>query len=280
MPRSPVCSLALTVATSSGGNRPAWRASAADRGRPSSMPPTTSRSTARRPALRSLRASVRRLSMTERPALISDDSSYDRLAMSICRADIAGAARLRPAAAARGRHEMTSRPRLVACRRAAAASTASSVSELTPAAPRTTSSKLEAMVGRFLCASPRGDVGGLARTAGLAVLAVGQEVVLAVLARRLVDVARAPGVQRNGLLQVRAGPLVDVLRTRVQRLEPLLGRRIAADVQPIFVQRLLERVDLRLRDLRVGLAHLIEVAWRHEAREQADDHDHHQQLQQ
>jgi len=61
-------------------------------------------------------------------------------------------------------------------------------------------------------ALPVGDVGGLARAAELAVLAVRQQVEFTVLARNLVDVGIAPRVERDALLEVRS-PVVSLART-------------------------------------------------------------------
>ena len=53
-----------------------------------------------------------------------------------------------------------------------------------------------------------------------------------------------------------------------------------ARIEAELVERLLERIDLRARHLHFRLADLPEVARRDVAGEQADDHDHHQQLEQ
>jgi hypothetical protein len=76
------------------------------------------------------------------------------------------------------------------------------------------------------------------------------------------------------------GPLRLVGGLGDQGLQSGLVVGIAAGVEAVLVERLLERVDLcpGRRDLR--LAHLAEVARRDEAGEQADDHHHHEQLEQ
>src|SRR5436189_4511004 len=51
-------------------------------------------------------------------------------------------------------------------------------------------------------------------------------------------------------------------------------------VEPVLVERLLERVHLRFGGSHFGLSHLPEIARRHQSGEQADDHHHHQQLDQ
>src|SRR3989449_9097411 len=51
-------------------------------------------------------------------------------------------------------------------------------------------------------------------------------------------------------------------------------------VEPVLVERLLERVHLRFSGSHFRLSHLPEIARRHQPGEQADDHHHHQQLDQ
>ena len=125
-----------------------------------------------------------------------------------------------------------------------------------------------------------GEVGVLARAAGLAVLAVRDDVELVLLAGDLVDVGLAPRIERHFLAQVGAVPLRLGRRLLEQRLQPELGARVTADVQAVLVERLLQRVDLRLRGVDLGLADLAEVARRDEADQQADDRDDDQQLEQ
>ena len=51
------------------------------------------------------------------------------------------------------------------------------------------------------------DVGVFAAAAGLAVLAVGEEIEIAVLAGGAIDVRMTPGIRRHVLLQIGSGPL-------------------------------------------------------------------------
>src|SRR5438309_11965012 len=51
-------------------------------------------------------------------------------------------------------------------------------------------------------------------------------------------------------------------------------------VEPVLIERFLERVELRLRDTDFRFSDLAEIARRHQPGEQADDHHHHEQLDQ
>src|SRR6185295_3384166 len=128
--------------------------------------------------------------------------------------------------------------------------------------------------------SVHADVGVLAVAAGLAVAPVGEELELAFLAGHAVDVGPAPGIRGHGFLEIRALPGLGGLRLSHQRLEAFLRARIAPHVEAVLVERFLERLDLRPRDLDLGPAHLGEVARGHVPGEQADDHDHHEELEQ
>src|SRR5687767_7496553 len=125
------------------------------------------------------------------------------------------------------------------------------------------------LVERDFALSGEADVGVLARAAGLAVAAVGENVVLPGVAGYAVHVRPAPRVDRQRLLQV-----------RLDRHEPFLRGRVAALFQPVLVEGLLEGIDLRPRHLGLGLPDLREVARGDVAGEQADDHDHDQKLKQ
>src|SRR5207244_6771210 len=104
-------------------------------------------------------------------------------------------------------------------------------------------------------ALPVRDVGVFAGAARAAVLAEGKQVEIAtVRAGLLVDVGPAPGVGGYALLEVGPGPARLGARLHDERLQPLLARRIVPDVEPERVERLVERVDLRARDLDLGLA--------------------------
>ncbi len=107
------------------------------------------------------------------------------------------------------------------------------------------------------------DVGVFARAARLAVPAVGDEIeVASLLPRELVDVGVVPGIERDRLLQVGAVPLRLARGLGDEGVETDLGGRVVAGVEPVLVERLLERVDLRPGGGRLGLADLPEVARR------------------
>src|SRR5258706_10924656 len=71
-------------------------------------------------------------------------------------------------------------------------------------------------------------VGALAGTAGLAVLAVRHEVVLALAARDLVHVRAAPRVERHRLAQIGSVPLRLACGPFHERLQAFLRTRISA----------------------------------------------------
>src|SRR5258706_4550857 len=181
--------------------------------------------------------------------------------------------------------ENTVRPRCIAAWRAACSFGASSVKALTCCCR--SRAWISNCMGRPLAAGraqrarrAEADVGVLAGAAGLAVAAVGKQIELALGAGDAVDVRPAPGIARHGLLQVRAAPVRHVRRLHEKRFEAFLCARVAAHVEAELVERLVEGLDLRLRHLDLGLADLREVARRHVAGEQADDHDDHEQLEQ
>src|ERR1700749_3359786 len=101
-------------------------------------------------------------------------------------------------------------------------------------------------------ASPVADVRVESLAARLAVAAQRDQVDVAVVARRLVDVGMAPRIQRHRLREIRAVPFRDVALFGAEPLQPLLRRRIAADVEAILLERLLERDDLRACPLDLG----------------------------
>src|SRR5262249_38331708 len=107
--------------------------------------------------------------------------------------------------------------------------------------------------------SPVGDVGSLPAAARLTVLAERVQIVLAVLARRLVLIRVTPRIERHYLLQVGPVPFRLALRPHDQRREPLLGGRVVPHVQPIGVERALEGADLRLRRPHFRLPELREI---------------------
>src|SRR5580765_2575222 len=92
---------------------------------------------------------------------------------------------------------------------------------------------------------PDADVGVVAAAAALAVLAIGQQlVVVARIAGRAVDIGVAPWIERERLGQVRASPFGLVAGSLDQGLETLLGHRKVADVEAISGQGLVEGVEL------------------------------------
>lgn len=118
---------------------------------------------------------------------------------------------------------------------------------------------------------PIADVGILVLAAGLAVAAIGIDVEIAVFAGLLVEVGLAPGVRWNGFLEVGALPFGDPGRGRHQGRQALFGRGVATHIEAVGLDRFLEGVDLRARDLDFGFADLREITWRNIARQQADD---------
>src|SRR5215813_1619335 len=111
--------------------------------------------------------------------------------------------------------------------------------------------------------SPARDVFRLAGAAGPAILTVGKQVEFAVLARRAIDVGVAPRIQRHVLLQVGSAPLGIVADVGAQRLQSFVGRGITPEIEAILIQRLRQRLDLRLRDRYFGLSDLTEIARGH-----------------
>src|SRR6185503_9092155 len=99
-------------------------------------------------------------------------------------------------------------------------------------------------------------------------------------AGRAVNVRPAPGIGRHGLLEVWALPGLGARGLRDQRLEAFLGAGVVPRVEAVLVERFLEGFDLRPRDLDLGAAHLGEVARGYVSGEQADDHDHDEELEQ
>src|SRR5687768_8521097 len=81
------------------------------------------------------------------------------------------------------------------------------------------------------------EVGVFAGAAGLTVLAVRDEIVLAALAGDLVHIRFAPRIARYRLAQIRTVPLRFVLRFGLERRESHLGGGIAAGVEAIRIER-------------------------------------------
>jgi len=116
---------------------------------------------------------------------------------------------------------------------------------------------------------------------GLPILAERQDFVFTLAAWRTVLVRAAPGILRHAFLQVGAIPLgAGARRCGHQGVQALFRAGIAANVEAVGVERLVEGFDLRLRHRHFGLAELREILGTDIGREQADDHDHYQQLEQ
>src|SRR3990172_1716716 len=267
---SPVRSAARTVATKRLGNISGKRSSAWENERPSYSDPRSAAKIRRNSGRDSFSANVSTTSGRESPAESSATSSW--LKRSSGKRAANGLAN--DGSARRGRAESTASPWARACSSADVSSGASSATVTRPSAPRS------ALISNCIGRSPTRDVCGLAGATRLAILAERPQVELAALAGRFVLVGLAPGVERDGLLEVRAVPLRLALRLGAEHGQALFGARIAADVQAVGIQRLLERVDLRLRDLHLASADLREISRRNVAREQPDDHQDHEQLEQ
>lgn len=96
-----------------------------------------------------------------------------------------------------------------------------------------------------------------------------------------VAVRLAPGIIRDGLLQVGTAPAGRAVgRRRGQQGEPFLGGRVTADVEPELVHGLAQHIDLRLRRCFLGFIDIGKEPRTDDAREQADDDQYHQKLEQ
>ena len=132
------------------------------------------------------------------------------------------------------------------------------------------------------------DRGRLALPAGLAasLTARGAERVEVVfvpgaLARAAVMEGLAPGILRHFFtLEVGTAPARDARRLGDQALEPLLRRRIGADVELVDVEDAGEAFDRLVRDLLLCLTELPERRGRHETDEEPEDGKNDKQLQQ
>ena len=127
-------------------------------------------------------------------------------------------------------------------------------------------------------------VGILAVAAGLAVCAVRQEVEPAGvgLTRGDEHVGTAPGVERDGLPEVRPAPVGRRVHLRKlhERLQALLGRRVSPRVEAVRVEGRGQHLDLRLRRRGLGGAHVLEHVRRDQRRQNRDHHDDHQDFDQ
>src|SRR5574340_1736550 len=253
-----------------GGKRDGKRASALEKVSPRRRLSSTSCNMSRTSSRRSLRASASSASISPSPPSSRASSSCAKVSSEN------GAERDSPRQDndTTGAADSTRQPWRPASTRALAASAAST--SISPTAPAS-----RTPFTRKRMASPVADVGGLALAARAAVLAVGEQIELAaLLAGAPVLIGVAPGIGGHRLLEIRPGPARLAGRLGHQRLEPLLGRRIVADVEPVFVEGLFQRIDLRARDLDFRLADLGEIARCNIARQQADDDHDDKQLQQ
>src|SRR5579875_3429541 len=125
---------------------------------------------------------------------------------------------------------------------------------------------------RPLLIAPTDDIGIIPLPAGLAVGAQREDVrLIAVLARILIKIGAAPGIQRNILGQIRTRPLRLIVRFDAQRVQALIRGRIGPGIQLVGAQRRHERLDLRPRLRPLGLVGLAHHARRYQRRKQRDD---------
>ena len=71
-----------------------------------------------------------------------------------------------------------------------------------------------------------------------------------------------------------------ICRLRDERPQALPGAREASGIDALGLQGLVESIKLRARRSRLGPRYLAEKARRHDASQQADDENHHQQFEQ
>src|SRR5882757_540022 len=92
---------------------------------------------------------------------------------------------------------------------------------------------VEGSYTKFFGGLPIPDVGVVAAAAGLAILAIGHQVEIVVVgAGRQINVGMTPGVVRNVLFQVGAGPIGFVGGCRIESGQALLRGRQAVHVEP------------------------------------------------
>src|SRR5882672_8163462 len=105
-------------------------------------------------------------------------------------------------------------------------------------------------------ALPVSDITILARATGLAVAAVGKKVEFALLAGGSIYVGPAPGIVRDGLLQIGPVPARFVRRFHDERLQALFGGGVVTRVEAVMVEPFFECIDLCLGDLDFRFADL------------------------
>src|SRR5262245_42934500 len=131
------------------------------------------------------------------------------------------------------------------------------------------------------CRLFEGNVGGIAAATLLAIGAIGDDVIRAMLAGRPIDVGVIPGIFRNiAALQVRPIPRGNAGRPLYQRGKSLRARRKSSGIEIKQVERAGEALQLDARGLDLGFAEIIEHTRADQAHDQADDGDHDQHLDQ
>src|SRR5205823_12452361 len=120
--------------------------------------------------------------------------------------------------------------------------------------------------------SVAGDVRGVPAAAWLAVLAIGEQVVVTLAARCAVNIGVPPWIERHRLAQVRTVPLRGVRGFGDQRGEALLVARERAYVESVGPECPVETLDLCLGEPLFRFGHLAEVPGRDIRRQQPDDH--------
>src|SRR5207302_95459 len=100
-------------------------------------------------------------------------------------------------------------------------------------------------------------------------------------AGRDVAVRLSPGIEWHHLTQIWPAPIFWRITgdgKRAQRVEPLIGRRVAVVVDAIGIERQREDLDLASSRVLARLSHVAEQRRRDDGRERGDDGDCHQQL--
>src|SRR6266511_2319731 len=132
-------------------------------------------------------------------------------------------------------------------------------------------------------AVPRGYVGVFSGPAELPVASQGEEVVALVIdvAGRLVGVRPSPGIERYRLPQIGPTP-VPGLRVAAGSLaqcrETLRSSRIEVVIEAILIERQREQLDLRSSSRHLRIADVAEHHRAHEAGENRDHGDHHEEF--
>jgi len=129
-----------------------------------------------------------------------------------------------------------------------------------------------------------GDIGGLALTSGLTILAVADDLEgLAAAARGQISELAPPRIQRRlGTVHIAfSGELAGKRLDRAgltKRLQALRGRRVDAVVEVIALESGFELADLRLRRRTLGRPDVVHHLHANDRSEDRHDQDHHQQF--